>query len=543
LNTGSQGSLDLRFNPVLAEMDGQIYPGLVKNGLFSADSSLAGFEITSHFKTIPIIFNMRIAVLSSFYATLLAGVHLAAQQPGSFDLSFAVQDESILDWQPVAVQTDGKIIVERNFYGAVPLHLVLARVNADGSYDTGFRPTALSCENVGTDEPPVVTIQPDGKILVALTYGCLTSSEHQYPLHLVRLLSNGELDRGFAPAPSVEWEQDLGCTWHGGQFVREIAPTRPRFLLRPNGGILLGFRALHGDGTIDPEFNPILPWVSVRNEPYPVPTTFTSDGRVFGAYWTASGWTVFRLLRDGSPDHAFAGPTADTFISHLLEVQEGKLLLAGAFSEVNGRARNGLARLNRDGSLDDAFAPFSSAWEARGVGAVQVQRDGKILAGGAFWKQGATAPLLLARLNVDGTLDSSYRDSSLMTATWLYGSVADIHVTDLLLQPNEDVLATLRFTRLPEKITVSTTFRLHGDGWPYILPASVRANGKDGLTFEIAAATNRNVFVEATSNLNQPVWDRRGSFPPAVNRGRMTFTDHADGAPFPQQRFYRVVSP
>ncbi len=36
---------------------------------------------------------------------------------------------------------------------------------------------------------------------------------------------------------------------------------------------------------------------------------------------------------------------------------DGKIIITGTFSEVNGVARNRIARLNPDGSLDETFQP------------------------------------------------------------------------------------------------------------------------------------------------------------------------------------------
>src|SRR5947209_8135191 len=72
------------------------------------------------------------------------------------------------------------------------------------------------------------------------------------------------------------------------------------------------------------------------------------------AYW--------RLNQDGSFDETFQSgrvPDSETS-SHLTSVSvqaDGKVLIWGHFFEVQGFLQPGLARLNNDGSVDTSFAP------------------------------------------------------------------------------------------------------------------------------------------------------------------------------------------
>src|SRR5262245_55722969 len=82
---------------------------------------------------------------------------------------------------------------------------------------------------------------------------------------------------------------------------------------------------------------------------------------------------------------------------------DGKILIGGVFSLVDGMNRNHLARLNADGSLDPNFSPNVNDE----VFAIAVQPDGKILIGGRFTQVGGVQRLNIARLNADGTLENS----------------------------------------------------------------------------------------------------------------------------------------
>ena len=87
---------------------------------------------------------------------------------------------------------------------------------------------------------------------------------------------------------------------------------------------------------------------------------------------------------------------------------DGKIIIAGGFSEVDDTPRPGLARLNADGTLDETFQPDVPAWAHL---AVAVQPDGKVLAGRV---SPTSEPLsgAVVRLNTDGSQDGSF-DSEL----------------------------------------------------------------------------------------------------------------------------------
>src|SRR5207344_1973953 len=86
---------------------------------------------------------------------------------------------------------------------------------------------------------------------------------------------------------------------------------------------------------------------------------------------------------------------------------DGKLLIGGNFYSVNGTNRNNVARLTANGSLDSSFNPTAGADNS--VSSVVVQSDGKVLIGGSFTTVNGTNRCRIARLNADGGLDSSFQ--------------------------------------------------------------------------------------------------------------------------------------
>ncbi|CAN5220057.1 hypothetical protein BH10ACI1_BH10ACI1_23660 [soil metagenome] len=144
---------------------------------------------------------------------------------------------------------------------------------------------------------------------------------------------------------------------------------------------------------------------------------------VFGIF-LISAVSIKILAAGGDLDTSFyAGVTQSGGVVTDIAVQpDGKIIVGGSFTVVNGRSYNCLARLNADGSLDTSFNIGRGANTGGtvvgcngGVNAVAVQIIGgetKILVGGDFSTFGTTDPAnlrgRLARLNEDGSLDTSF---------------------------------------------------------------------------------------------------------------------------------------
>ena len=89
---------------------------------------------------------------------------------------------------------------------------------------------------------------------------------------------------------------------------------------------------------------------------------------------------------------------------------DGRVLVAGNFTAINGISRSYIARLNADGTIDDAFIPGTGANGS--IFSVVVQADGKVLVGGNFTLINETSRNSIARLNADGSLDRTFDPGS-----------------------------------------------------------------------------------------------------------------------------------
>jgi uncharacterized delta-60 repeat protein len=140
------------------------------------------------------------------------------------------------------------------------------------------------------------------------------------------------------------------------------------------------------------------------------------DGKaiVAGYFTEYDGDTSIRRIQrfntDLSVDTSFEPGTATNGDIYAMALQpDGKIVIGGAFTTYNGVARRRIARLNTDGSLDTSFV-IGTGFSAS-VWGIAVQEDGKILCGGEFLSYSGTERNRIARLNSNGGLDTTFNNS------------------------------------------------------------------------------------------------------------------------------------
>jgi hypothetical protein len=111
---------------------------------------------------------------------------------------------------------------------------------------------------------------------------------------------------------------------------------------------------------------------------------------------------VLRFNNDGSVDRSYSSTNviAGYLNSFVLQPDE-KLIVGGRAASIAGIARNGIVRLNSDGSLDTVFNPRIG--DEGDVFSVAAQPSGTILIGGSFRTVNDLPRSRIAQLNADGT--------------------------------------------------------------------------------------------------------------------------------------------
>lgn len=120
---------------------------------------------------------------------------------------------------------------------------------------------------------------------------------------------------------------------------------------------------------------------------------------------------ITRVNSDGSNDPTFNPGSGTNGSIHALTLQEdGKILAGGSFSLYNGSSRSGIVRLLSDGSPDPLFNSPSLPMDT--VFAIAVQKNNKILVGGSFTDYNGTPAGRIIRLHPDGSPDLNFVSNS-----------------------------------------------------------------------------------------------------------------------------------
>ena len=133
------------------------------------------------------------------------------------------------------MQSDGKIIIGGSFtsYDGIGRNSI-ARLNADGSLDIGFNP------GTGANNPVhSITLQPDGKIIIG---GDFTNYNGTGRNRVARLNTDGSLDTGFNPGigPTTTVFYDSGFLIGLKGFVAAVMGGLHSYTLAAVGALFVG---------------------------------------------------------------------------------------------------------------------------------------------------------------------------------------------------------------------------------------------------------------------------------------------------------------
>lgn len=339
---------------------------------------------------------------------LTTGPLPASDLPGGLDRTFNPGTGTESDVFPQGVyvmvpQPDGNFLIAgqfKSYHGVARTHL--ARITADGALDPDFNPVITGGN--GVTDVQSVSLQTDGRILIAGRFGAVNGTARE---HVARLNADGTLDAAFKPSFT---------------FINNIAWVEAL----PDGKVLMAGSLLMGEhrdivrldagGSLDRSFQVDVFGFVDRLFRQP-------DGRFYatGPFSKVNGQARDGLARfnaDGSLDATFAPAFNGNgfFPPKSLAVQpDGKILLAGRFTQVNGVVRNGAARLLPNGALDPTFdlaaGPASAVSNGGALDYVAVQPGGWVILSGSFRPQSGTGPSVprLVRVTGEGALDPAFQ--------------------------------------------------------------------------------------------------------------------------------------
>lgn len=281
----------------------------------------------------------------------------------------------------------------RNILITFLLFCSLQLFSQDGALDNTFNVGSGANQNVYLAKQLA-----DGKILIG---GQFTNYNGNASNAIARLNNDGSFDNTFNIGSGIDFRVLDALIETDGKIV--IVGEFYQF----NGINRNCILRLNMDGTLDTSFNITtsniieIGKVSKQNDKYIITGSFTSINNNPSNH-------IARLNYDGTSDLTFnsLGLNNSSGISRHLILSNGKIVIVGAFSFYQGVSRKNIARLNADGTLDTSFDPGTGTSAA--ISSLAMQSDGKYIIGGTFSAYNGITKFLLARINEDGSLDTSF---------------------------------------------------------------------------------------------------------------------------------------
>lgn len=270
----------------------------------------------------------------------------------------------------------------------------LVGVKADGTIDTVF-----NVASGASGEVRDVALGESGKVFIAGDF--LTYKGSSRP-RIALIGANGTIDSGFVPGSGADAAVHSVVALTGGKVL--IGGD----FLNYNGGAIVRIARLNANGSRDISFMPGTGPNGLVRKVIALPGDKVLIGGDFTSYNGIARAGLAQLNSDGTLDTSFDPGTGVVGgpVFAMVRMDDGKLMIGGGFSDYNGTPRARIARVNSDGSLDTSFDPGSGGNAP--VRTLVVLANGKVLVGGEFTEmQGATAGRI-ARLNSNGELDSSF---------------------------------------------------------------------------------------------------------------------------------------
>ena len=317
----------------------------------------------------------------------------------------------------VAAQPNGMAVIAGSFisFDSTPYSRIV-RTLPNGYQD----PTFLVAPNSGAnDYIDALALQPNGQILIGGNFTAFNGYDRHY---IARLNYDGSVDPSFDPGLGANGTvTSVALNSASGQII--IAGSFTSY----NGTAVNQVARLNPDGSLDTEF---YRGHFERHQCGGECGGAGCGGRVLiGGNFTAVGGVdsgaVARLNVDGSLDATFTPgigtynpeTTATDPVQAIAVQPDGRIFIGGSFAYYNLVNQNGLVRLNTDGTLDLSFDcgtgtlnPITGVADT--INTLLLQPDGNLLIGGNFTTYNQTRRIGYARVFPDGTLDTSFMDSS-----------------------------------------------------------------------------------------------------------------------------------
>ena len=183
---------------------------------------------------------------------------------------------------------------------------------------------------------------------------------------------------------------------------------------------------LNSDGTLDETFtNNVLTSNFDVEAIYDIAIDSSDKVIVVGGKSNSTGF-IAKLNSNGTSDGSFTAPTViqtgtyDCFLRTVAVQSNNKIIIGGVFDTVDSNAAISIARLNSIGTYDNTFSQTGAGLQSYSnpdvddgfyypyVSQIKVQSDDKLIVAGDFNSYNESTRNYICRLNINGSLDSSF---------------------------------------------------------------------------------------------------------------------------------------
>lgn len=351
--------------------------------------------------------NLTIALLFAFMAIMPTHVIAATSVDTTFQSNRGTGPDNFI--YSVDMQPDGKVLIVgrvTSYNGVTTGGLV--RINTDGSLDTTFNDNLVAGSGGGASGlggyTYSVDVQADGKILVVGNFSTYGTT----PMHgVARFNSDGTPDSTFIT--------NVGTG--ANNYVFQVQQLQSGKILVDgafstfNGAAVPGVVLLNSDGTTDTSFTTNLGTGFVGGTERNFAETYDGKIIIMGDFTSLNGTSVggiVRLNADGTIDNTFnqGAGFVGGYAYRATGQSDGKLLVISTATTYDGAPISALVRLNSDGTLDTDFV--TNVGSTNNLYKIAVQADNKILVSGAFATFNGLSVNKIIRLNSDGTTDTDF---------------------------------------------------------------------------------------------------------------------------------------
>ncbi|WP_150046873.1 cadherin domain-containing protein [Methylomonas rhizoryzae] len=330
---------------------------------------------------------------------------------GSFDTGFDGDGSlSLLDknvsW--VAVQDDGKLVVSELEQNSSDRFLALERFNADGSLDQGFGTEGRVVTDYLVSRAYITGIDQDGKILVDAFQNSGLSLP--YSGLFIRFNTDGSVDTAFGSGGSIDGDYLYGYGGDGISYVRNEV-----YVANESYNFVFKLLAQDGSSAMEFEGSQFATWLPYGDKF----AALQSDGKLLMGGGASGDYRIHRLNADGSSDSGFSSDgivKINASVGFVKLLDDGKLLVGELIADSGSSSdyQFAVARYGTDGRLDTGFAGDGLAetgFLATDADLVAVNADGQLLLRLEQETNLSSHDAALIRVNADGSLDGAFADN------------------------------------------------------------------------------------------------------------------------------------